>query len=73
MLNLAEQEYYRKKFEKLGKKPKKNWMTLNSLVKEGENSISDHFIVGGILEYNPKIISDAFNSYVISHQQNVVA
>ena len=73
MLDLAEQEYYRKKFEKLGIKPKKNWMTLNSLVKEGENRSSDHFIVGEILEYNPKTISDAFNSYFISHPQEVAA
>ena len=72
-LNLAEQEYYRRKFDKLGKNPKKNWRTLNSLIKGGESSSSDHFIVGGNPEYNPKIICDAFNSYFISHPQEVAA
>ena len=46
---------------------------MKSLIKGGENSRSDHFIVGGIPEYNPKIIYGSFNSYFISHPQEVAA
>ena len=57
----------------LEKNLKNNWRPLISLIKGDENSSSDLLIVGRTPEYNPQMISDAFNSYFISHVQEVVA
>ena len=50
VLNLAEKEYYIRKFNGLGNDPKKNWKTLNYLLNNKRKSISNDFRIDGVTQ-----------------------
>ena len=71
LLNLAECEYIRKKFNSLGNNSSKNWRLLNKLLNKKSKQISESFNIDGSIVHDARKIAEKFNDYFVSHPENI--
>ena len=71
LLNTAEEDYYRNKFNNLGQDCKKNWKLLNKLLNKNSKKIGDRFLVGAAYVTNSNEISDLFNQHFIENPKRI--
>ena len=67
LLDIAEREYYRHKFNTLNNDPKQNWKVLNYLLGKTGDGISDSFNIDGMLVNCEKTIAKSFSDHFLNH------
>ena len=71
LLDTAEKEYYKTKFNQFGTDSKKNWRLINKLLNKVNSGISDRFIIESVLTSDPLIICNEFNRHFVDHPKNI--
>ena len=71
LLNIAEEEYFERKFISMKSDMKKNWKLLNDMLGRNRRTVHQEFVIDGVGTEEGAVISKSFCDYFIAYPKSI--